>query len=122
VSPVWFGSVVACGMTNGMTDRMRLAASRAGRRGVSTVAVGHPDQSHTDPGSPFATPWTPTSGTTWAGGELGIRDAPVNFLAEGGHLLVAPRADRMHQPSSGANCSISGGGLRGEAAATTIAW
>jgi hypothetical protein len=31
--------------------------------------------------------------------ELGIRDEPVNFLAEGGHLLVATRADRMHQPS-----------------------
>jgi hypothetical protein len=51
----------------------------------------------------------------------GIRDEPVNFLVEGGHLLVATRADRMHQPSPGELLDQRRRDV-GEAAATTIAW
>jgi hypothetical protein len=52
----------------------------------------------------------------------GVGDEPVSFLVEGGDLLVAARADRMHQPSPRGEQLDQRRRDAGEAAATTIAW
>ncbi len=56
------------------------------------------------------------------GDELGVGGEAVALLVECGHQFAAAGADRVHQPPPGGELFDERLGMRGEAAATTIAW